>query len=109
MKRITIAVTSMLVVLLSGCGKDPISMSEAQAIAAQSDDAGRYQNEFAKAIQQLSTKDDCQTEVMRDFGGFSRVTGDNFYFIYCGKPMNAARRWYYSPFSEKLSRIKAEM
>ncbi|WIX34940.1 hypothetical protein QO259_09980 [Salinicola sp. JS01] len=95
---------------LAGCGgKDQISMEESLSIAALSQDSDTYKNEFALAIQELSGKDDCQAEVMREGGGFSRVTGDSFYFIYCGKPINAAHRWYYNPLNGHLSRIKAEM
>lgn len=94
---------------LSGCSKDPISMEESLDIAELSQDADTYKNEFALAIRDLSTKDDCQAEVMREGGGFSRVTGDSFYFLYCGKPINTSSRWYYDPANGKLSQDKSEL
>jgi hypothetical protein len=84
-------------------------MEESLAIAELSQDAGTYKNEFALAIRDLSAKDQCQPDAMREQGGFSRVTGDDFYFIYCSEQANTSSRWYYNPANGNLSRIKSEM
>ncbi|GHB24254.1 hypothetical protein [Salinicola rhizosphaerae] len=95
---------------LAGCNdKEPLGMEESLSIAALSQDADTYKNEFALAIRDLSTKDGCQPDVMREQGGFSRVTGADLYFIYCGNPANREHRWYLDPQSNKLGQEKNEI
>lgn len=84
-------------------------MGQANEIAALSQDADQHQLKFAEAIQELSAKSSCQPEAMREHGGFWRVTGDNFYFIYCGYPMNIPNRWYFNPMNNKLDQDKTAM
>lgn len=101
---------ALAAILLAGCGgKDAISDEEAQAIAALSQDAELHSEGFASAIQELSKRDDCSAEFMREGGGFWRVAGEGYYFLYCAEPMNKATRWYFDPSSDKLTRFSSEI
>lgn len=102
-----IAVVALLV--LSGCGKDPISQSQARSIAALSQDADLHLAEFTRAIQELSTKDRCQVDEMRNWAGFSRKADSPHYFIFCGKPNSPSTRWYLNVHSEELTRVSANL
>ncbi|WP_404375975.1 hypothetical protein [Vreelandella aquamarina] len=97
-------------IALAACGgKEPIGMNEANEIAALSQDAEIHQEAFAEAIRELSTKEKCSADFMRDYGGFMRVTGERYYFLYCGKPENISRRWYLDPVTGTLTRTDAEL
>ncbi|MCP1316348.1 hypothetical protein [Halomonas sp. 707B3] len=104
---------TLVLLLLSGCGEpkeeQEARMQEAREIAALSQDADQHLEGFAGAIAELMQDDDCSAAVMRDGGGFSRATGEDYYFLYCGEPMNKARRWYFDPGTEKLTRFSAEI
>jgi len=102
-------ITIISAALLTGCGKEPIPLEQAKEIAAPSEDAGLYHAAFAKAIQELSTEKHCQAEAMRDHGGFWRVSGESFYFIYCGLPPKAVNRWYFDPVRDELTQVKAKL
>lgn len=103
---VAVAVT----IVLAGCGGPTISEDEAADIAALSQDAGIHHRAFTEAILELSGNDKCSAEVMRSNGGFSKMSGKvGAYFIYCGTPMNASRRWYINPRTGELTRIKGEL
>tara|TARA_B100000678_G_scaffold291491_1_gene308740 strand:- start:2134 stop:2457 length:324 start_codon:yes stop_codon:yes gene_type:complete len=102
-------VAAVFAMALTGCGGDSISEEEAASIAALSQDAEKYKDAFTEAIRELSGRDDCDAEVMRNNGGFSRVAGEPYYFMFCGEPQNISRRWYLDPSSGELTRFKAEL
>ncbi len=102
-----------LALVLAGCGESEqekqARMQEAREIAGLSQDADQHLDGFGDAIAKISRDDDCSLEFMRDFGGFMRVTGERYYFLYCGEPMNKVSKWYYDPSSEKLTQYSAEI
>ncbi|KTG25372.1 hypothetical protein AWR38_00970 [Idiomarina sp. WRN-38] len=104
---------TLVLLLLSGCGESKeeqeARMQEAREIAALSQDADQHLDGFAGAIAEISEDDDCSLEFMREYGGFMKATGENYYFLYCGEPMNKVRRWYYSPSSGKTTQFPAEL
>lgn len=106
-------IAGMAVLLLAGCGESKeeqeARMQEAREIAALSQDADQHLDGFGDAIAEISKDEDCSLEFMRDFGGFMRVTGERYYFLYCGEPMNKVSKWYYDPLSEKLTQYSAEI
>ncbi|OLO06860.1 hypothetical protein BTW08_15300 [Salinicola sp. MH3R3-1] len=107
---LTMVAIAALSSALAGCGgNEPLGMKESLDIAGLSQDAPTYKNEFALAIRDLSAKDQCQPEAMREQGGFSKVTGSDFYFIYCSEQANTSSRWYYDPANGKLSQDKSEV
>lgn len=101
---------ALAALVLAGCGgKDAISQSDAEAIAALSQDADKHFSAFSEAIRTLSTEDKCSSDHMRDYGGFMRASGEPYYFIYCGEPEGASRRWYLDPYTGELTRYSAEL
>lgn len=103
-------VTIISAALLAGCGASAEIAEKANQVAANSQDADQYQEQFAEAIKDLSRKKSCNMESMiADGAGFSRVTGDSFYFIYCDSPGDITNRWYFDPTNNKLERVKAAM
>lgn len=106
-------VAALAALLLAGCGESKeeqeARMQEAREIAALSQDADQHLDGFAGAVAELMQRDDCSAQVMRAGGGFWRSTGNDYYFLYCGEPLNKSRRWYYSPSTDTLTRISSEL
>ncbi|ASK20684.1 hypothetical protein [Halomonas sp. N3-2A] len=106
--KILAGITIISAALLAGCGASADIEEKANQIAAFSEDADLHQEQFAEAISDLSKKKSCNMESMiEDGAGFSRVTGDSFYFIYCDSPADITNRWYFDPTNNKLERVKA--
>ncbi|MEL7982168.1 hypothetical protein AAG584_19185 [Vreelandella titanicae] len=103
-------ITIISAALLAGCGASAEIAENANKVAAFSEDADQHKEQFAEAIDDLSRKKSCNMEAMlADGAGFSRVTGDSFYFIYCDSPGDITNRWYFDPANNKLERVKAAM
>lgn len=100
---------ALAALLLAGCGKAPISENEAADIAALSQDAGMHHRAFTDAVLELSGKDECSAEAMSRNGAFSKVTGEYYYFIYCGEPPERGNRWYFNPRTDVLTQFKAQL
>ncbi|MGP5324954.1 hypothetical protein [Vreelandella titanicae] len=108
--KVLIGITVITTALLASCGASADIEDKANQVAAFSEDAEQYQEQFAGAINELSKKKSCNIEAMiNDEAGFWRVTGESFYFIYCDSPPDINNRWYFDPTNNKLDRVKAAM